>query len=531
MAKRSRTASKRTKTKTKLKAKAPPDLPHLPNEILSLIIEALCPPHARSISGQPLISYTALPGAGSKAHLEACSLVSKRWRSITIPYFFKHIVLHRRHGFQFEELFTEGTGNNDTSHTRRMTAILGSVQALTLRGYFVVERDTMSLLLGYCTKLKYLDLECFHLREPFTQRRPQAVGLPSNSSYSSSDTSARRLDRLTFLPDPNGGTDEKLRVLAYILRHFSVNTLELRGLQSYHDDTNKSTLDPLEEAIAGAEELDVQGDVPFFLPTYSWCNVQPRITRLSLHISGSCFSLVLDSTNDLLRSLGHNLGELSLRISWKWCKRYLRDSDSESAPGILLPAALRTGFATLTKLHALRLNICSFIEDISSIEARVAKHAIYLAANFIPLLPAAERDATEKTTSVREETRLRHLVMQFSMQRCCYLSSARGSAFVPFSESQLRQLDWSALEPEWEKLRSNLCQHLFPSVKSNHGFNARTVHVFLCHGEDNQPCDDEEIRQHIRDALSEFRDALEAGEEGGYWGCKEEGCRWSKRMN
>ncbi|KAI0825415.1 hypothetical protein BC629DRAFT_378 [Irpex lacteus] len=326
MAKRSRTASKRTRAKTK----APPDLPYLPDEILSLIIEALCPPHARSISGQPLISYTALPDAGPKAHLEACSLVSKRWRSITIPYFFKHIVLVRRHGFQFEEIFTEGTGNNDASHTRRMTAILGSVQALTLRGYFVVKRDTMSLLLGYCTKLKYLDLECFHLMEPFTQRRPQAVGLPSNSSYSSPDTSAKRLDRLTFLPDPNGGTEEKLRVLAYILRHFSVNTLELRGLESYRDDTKQSTLDSLEEAIAGAEELDVQGDVPFFLTTYSWCNVQPRITRLSLHISGPCFSSVLTSTNDLLYSLGHNLGELSLRISWQWCKWYLRGPDSES---------------------------------------------------------------------------------------------------------------------------------------------------------------------------------------------------------
>ncbi len=175
MAKRSRTASKRTKAKTKTKAKALLDLPHLPDEILSLIMEVLCPPNARSCSGQPLISYTALPGAGSKAHLEACSLVSRRWRSITIPYFFKHIVLRPCHVVQLEEFVAETTGNDNASR-RRMSAILGGVQALTLgNGEFVVARETMSLILEHFTNLKYLDLDDFNMIEPFTQLRPWAV--------------------------------------------------------------------------------------------------------------------------------------------------------------------------------------------------------------------------------------------------------------------------------------------------------------------------------------------------------------------
>ncbi len=212
----------------------------------------------------------------------------------------------------------------------------------------------------------------------------------------------------------------------------------------------------------------------------------------------------------------------------------LCDDSCDVAPDVRLPATLRTGFATLTDLHALRLNICTFVDNEPAIELHGAQHAIRLAAGLIPLLPTVyhpEVDAEERANSVREGIRLRHLVVQFSMQRYSHWLPSGGSVFAPFSESQLRQLDWSALEPEWERLRSHLRQHLFPSLESKDGFNVRTVHVLFCHGENNQPCDDEEIRQHIRDALSEFRDALEAGEEGGYWGCQEEGCRWSKRMN
>lgn len=186
-------------------------------------------------------------------------------------------------------------------------------------------------------------------------------------------------------------------------------------------------------------------------------------------------------------------------------------------------AALRTGFATLAKLHAFRLNSCNGIECTPGIAGRVARHSLHLAAGFIPLIPTANhhRLHAERAASSMPDIKLKHFVMQFSLQWYSCLA---------FSESELRQLDWSALEPGWKSLRSHLRRYLFPSADSK-SLSASTIYVFFCHGKAMQPCDDQEIRQHIRNALSEFGNALDAGEEGGYWGCKEEGCRWSKRMN
>ncbi len=113
---------------------------------------------------------------------------------------------------------------------------------------------------------------------------------------------------------------DKLYILAYMLGQFSVNTLELRKMAFYHDNINGSALDFLEGAIAEIEELDVPEYMPLFIVKYNWCNVQPRLTlaRLSLCIPGPCGPDTLADMNDLLCSLGRNLGELCLRISWRW---------------------------------------------------------------------------------------------------------------------------------------------------------------------------------------------------------------------
>lgn len=208
--------------------------------------------------------------------------------------------------------------------------MMATVQALTLRHY-IVDPHTLSAVLCCFPNLKYLELDRFRLGPALGKYG--SISLPPN--FQNSDIPIKTLDRLTFKPDMNISPGVKLQVLSYLLRYFSVGVLELRsfGFGGFNPSiaTSEFTHDFSQGVAHEIEELDIEIMTPPFLSLLrrSLCSatIQPKITCLSIYLSMS--QLDLDHFNDLLLSMGHNLGELSLRLRWLWSEEEVDASESD----------------------------------------------------------------------------------------------------------------------------------------------------------------------------------------------------------
>ncbi|KAI0083156.1 hypothetical protein BDY19DRAFT_1051950 [Irpex rosettiformis] len=218
-------------------------------------------------------------------------------------------------------------------------------------------------------------------------------------------------------------------------------------------------------------ELDVDVLPSAFISALELSNINNQGTITSLRVFLAKHTELPD-LGGLIRTVGHNLVELSLDIRWAWtrCKTSTTlggtssggDSlDIYKVPATLVSKALRKGFTALTNLRRLHLTLLNrdFVyrgfddfgksETVDEFEARAKIQAVHLIASIVELLPTPPPPSHDSTADAQRPGLLTHFSARITLSTW---STVPRSTFIPTPSS----FDRIVLQPAWDRLQSAL---------------------------------------------------------------------------